>query len=543
MAAVNELSPVLASAHALLEAMPELVLMMRRDGTVRDAGGGRAVPLKIEGSQLGRAIEEIWPVPVAEILHRLVKRAIATREPLEAEFIHDGARFEARVTAQAPDRALCVIRPQLRPSSQEDLRGPETLRATHLDRRGFQRRFKESMAMAALHERPLAVAVIHLDGLLEISRLLDPRVFEQVSSMALARLPQGHCTADASEVQWFIGQSENLLIAVMETADRDAIERCLATLCESLRQPIELRGAVFQLTPSVGVAILGQDASAPRTLLDHARATAVEARRAGSARVFFFSDTLKLRSLARLDIAQELREAIAQRRIRLRYTGRHELATGVRTAWVGYLSWQHPLRGEVRPAEFIGVAEATGLATALSQSLLETIAEDFARLQAASPSPVRLSFGALRHHVLKESFVAEIRGLLSRGGIPAEQLELRVSERAYIARDARVWQALRELGVSLVVDEFGRIVSSLELLSRASVSGLQLERAWVKRLPEEAAVRWCRAVLAVAGAFEITSIAAGVDDARARQALLSLGCREGSGDLYAGSFEPAHPGS
>ena len=96
-------------------------------------------------------------------------------------------------------------------------------------------------------------------------------------------------------------------------------------------------------------------------LLDHARAAAAEARRAASRDVFFFSDTLQLRSLARIDIARELREAIANRAIRLRYMGRHELATGRRVAWVGYVRWLHPLRGEIRPSEFLRVAQTTGL--------------------------------------------------------------------------------------------------------------------------------------------------------------------------------------
>ena len=95
------------------------------------------------------------------------------------------------------------------------------------------------------------------------------------------------------------------------------------------------------------MAVLGQDASTPKLLLDHARAAATEARRRSSSEVCFFTDTMRLQALARLDIAREMRDAIASRDIRLRYVGRHDLETGRLTAWVGYLRWLHPLRGEI----------------------------------------------------------------------------------------------------------------------------------------------------------------------------------------------------
>ena len=113
-----------------------------------------------------------------------------------------------------------------------------------------------------------------------------------------------------------------------------------------MREPITIGDAEFRLTPYAGASILGVDASSPRVLLDHARAAAAEARRAVSRDVFFFSDTMQLKSLARIDIAGELREAIASHAIRLRYVGRHDLRTGRRVAWVGYVRWLHPLADE-----------------------------------------------------------------------------------------------------------------------------------------------------------------------------------------------------
>jgi predicted signal transduction protein with EAL and GGDEF domain len=168
-----------------------------------------------------------------------------------------------------------------------------------------------------------------------------------------------------------------LLALVLDSADRERIEVCVEHICTSLRGPVQLAADVYQLTPSAGVAILGQDASSAKGLLDHARAAVNEARRGNGGRICFFTDTVRLKSLARLDITRELHNAIASREIQLRYVGRHDLATGKLVAWVGYLRWVHPLRGEIRPLDFLRIAETTGLGTTLSRAAADFVSQKF----------------------------------------------------------------------------------------------------------------------------------------------------------------------
>jgi EAL domain-containing protein (putative c-di-GMP-specific phosphodiesterase class I) len=396
------------------------------------------------------------------------------------------------------------------------------------------RRFKESLAVAALRERPVAVAVLYIDEIADIAQIIATRISEQIMSTALARLPLHAGKSPDGAPEWYLGQlGENLLALVVESADRNAIEACVANVCASLREPIAVGDAEFRLTAYAGVGILGVDASSPRVLLDHARSAAAEARRAVSRDVFFFSDTMQLKSLARIDIARELREAIATRAIRLRYTGRHDLRTGRRVAWVGYVRWLHPLRGEIRPAEFLRVAQTTGLATSLSRSVLALLPEDFAALSAPAEADVRISLGVLRDHVLHEDFVKDLQGFLADAAVPPERLEVRIAEKAFVARDSADLRSLQQLGVQFVVDEVGRGGSSLASLARAPIWGLQLDRAWVQALrSDDVARNVCRAGIAMATALGLTPIATGVDSEGERDALLELGCRYGLGDLY-----------
>ena len=522
------------SLDTLIDSLPDLVVLVRRDGIILDCGGGHGLSsLKLTRESVGKRVADLWPEAVAQLIAQLARGAIAARASTEARFEDGGQHYEARLSAQGPDRALCVIRTVLAGAPEEALDITGERPRLQLDRRGFLRRFKDSMSLAALCEKPAAVAVIHLDGLTDIAQSIDANIAEQVMSAAILRLPAQPAGFSGAN-SWYMGQLSDCLLALaLESSDRDVIESGVSDLCASLREPISVGDADFHLNPYVGVAVLGQDAASPKVLLQHARAASTHARRSGSAKACFFTDTLKLRSLAKLDLARELREAIANGDIGLRYVGRHELATGRLVTWVGYLRWMHPVRGEVRPAEFLRVAESTGLAAALSRAVLSCLQRDFTALAPQWDVDVRISFGALRHHVLHEDFAADIARFLAEGAVPPHRLELRIAEKTFVACDPAALTVLRQLGVQLVVDEVGRGLGSLDGMARAPIWGLQLDRAWVTGLrSDEVALKVCRAGISMANALGLTPIATGVDDPVQREQLLALGCRHGSGDLY-----------
>jgi len=530
-------------SDGLLEALPDLLIVVRRDGVVLGhAGGWSCAPMRPLNIAVGQALEAVWPAPVASLLRQLTHKAIASRATTEARLTLAGCPCEVRVSPLGPERVACVVRSVVT-ERVDALETSDELRRPHLNRRGFLHRFKESMGVAALREKPMALAVVHVDGVADIAQIIATKVAEQIMSAAILRLPPQGAEADGTP-SWYLGQlNDNLLALVLETSDRDAIEACVERVCASLREPVDVAASQFHLTPYAGVAILGQDASSPKTLLEHARAAAAEARRTASDRVCFFTDTLQLQSLARLDIARELSEAIVNRDIRLRYVGRHDLASGRLSAWVGYLRWQHPLRGEIRPVEFLRIAETTGLATALSRAMLAGLAEDLQTMGSALDPDVRISFGALRHHILHEDFVDNIRALVSQGGMPVERLELRISEKTFIAHEPTNLHALARMGIRLVVDEVARDVGSLDALARAPLWGLQLDRAWVTALRSDpVALKVCRAGISIATALGLTPIVTGVDNEAQRELLLELGCRLGAGDLFqAGASDIKEP--
>jgi predicted signal transduction protein with EAL and GGDEF domain len=519
----------MTSKTELIDALPDLVLRLHRDGTVLGYAGGRRVnSLRLAPHCLGAPLEMYWPRAVAVLVKQLTVRAIASRGSCEANFTHDAKHYDVTASAEAPDRAICVIRRL----TQTNLTTLAKV-ASGFDRRDFWRRFTDTVSNASLTERAIALAIIFVDGLSDISQLMDSGVCDQLMGIAMQRVGEID-TRDPNEPGWYLGQiSDDELALVIESPIRDIVEACTDRVCASLSIPIELGDATFQLKLHVGAAILGQDATSQSALLEHARAATTEARRSESSLVCFFSDTMKLRSLTRMDIAQELRDAIANGDIRLKYRGRHDLGTGRLLAMVGYLHWTHPIRGEIRPAHFLRVASATGLSTLLSRSLLKCLREDFLTISPHVAQDVKISYGALRHHVLDDAFSADVASVLDDNAIAGDRLELRISESTYVTRHSGDWQAFVSRGVQLVVDEVGRKMSSIDRLARAPLWGLQLDRSCATAVVgDNAASRVCRAVISMAQALELIPIATAVDGENQRAALRALGCLQGIGDLY-----------
>ena len=411
---------------------------------------------------------------------------------------------------------------------------------------GFLARFQDTLSQSAIRERPAALALVYLDGLAEIARVVDAKISDQVLSGAILRLPEeakfatGEARSSDAEAGWYLGQmSAELLAIVVESADREAIERCVGRVCATCAEPVQVGDASFHLTPYSGVSILGQDGSSPRSLLDKARSAAAEARRANSQRIHFFTDTLKLRSLARLDAAREIREAIAGREIRLRYIGRHDLATGRLVAEARVSSMESPAARRAPARRIPGHGGDDRACDPPVPLAARRSVRGFRRARTRTSAGCAAVVRTVRHHLLQDDFVDDIARVLAEGRLSAARLEIRISERTFAAMSLSVYQALHRLGVQMVIDEVGRGFGSLDRLARAPIWGLQLDRAWVTALRSDpVALRVCRAGISAATALGITPIATGVDDVAQREALLELGCRHGSGDLYPAAYGP-----
>ena len=144
------------SSDSLIQGLPDLIVRLTRDGVVLAIQGGRAVgTLRPAEPCLGQNIDTIWPKHLALLVRQLARKAITDRTSLDARFQDRGRDFEAQVSVQGPDRVLCVLR-ALSAAAPSDADATVERLGPQIDRRGFMRRFKESVAAAALREKPMA---------------------------------------------------------------------------------------------------------------------------------------------------------------------------------------------------------------------------------------------------------------------------------------------------------------------------------------------------------------------------------------------------
>ena len=515
------------SEESLIRAMPDLVAFIRPDGLITDHLGGNSLPFLLgAGDLVGHRIQELLEPAAGAMILRLIRRALAERDSCETAFTQNEDAYRVRVQAQGPERAMCVMQYVAGAALPAHPGTP----GAHAD--GFPGRLRDAVADASLRERSFAVCAIFLDGLADIGALIDFSLRQQVLDTVLQRV-RAAANAESAAFVEIIGDS--VLGAIVTEGERDPLRSAVESIAASIHAPVRLHDATFVLAPHIGVAIFGKDASNPQTLLDHARAAMFEARRAEAGSIQFYSDTVRMLPVVRLDIERELREAIDAGQITLHYRGRHNLSDGRLTGVDAYLRWMHPLRGEIAPAEFLRIAETTDLAPAVSQAALARLALDLPHLRRRFGTDLPICFGPLRQHLCTEQFLRDVFGARHAGAFTSGGFMLRIAERTLgaLSDPKRLLDELLQAQVACVIDEMGSGTISLSQLAQLPIAALQITRRYVVAAPHDAAaLRTCRSVVALAEGLGVEAIAPGIDANANRECLSGMGCAHGLGDLY-----------
>ena len=293
------------------------------------------------------------------------------------------------------------------------------------------------------------------------------------------------------------------------------------------------RGEVW-VTASTGVA-LAVGGGDPDLLLREANAARERARGRGRGRVEVFDDAMRAAAPWHQATEHELRDAIRLEQLRLEYQPIVALAAGEVVGAEALVRWDHPSRGLLRPADFIPLAEESGLIEDLGRWVLQEACSRAAGWQAlgAPDRTLTLSVNVAAQQFRDEAWAAEVAGALSSTGLPARRLVLEITETTLMEDNelfGRRLQELRELGVRLAVDDFGTGYSSLAYLRRMPVDFLKIDKSFVDGVtggPHESAL--ARAVVKLAATLGLAAVAEGIERPEQAEVLTALGCRFGQG--------------
>lgn len=298
-------------------------------------------------------------------------------------------------------------------------------------------------------------------------------------------------------------------------------------IIEAISAPLELLGLDLHPSASVGIAVATDSSASADKLLRDADLSMYRAKERGGGSAELFDPVLYAKALARLELEGELRRAIDEDQLRVYYQPVVSFDGHV-SGFEALVRWEHPVRGLVNPADFIPLAEETGLVVPLGAWVLAHAAAQVARWQETINPALSLSVNLSSRQLVDPEFPTVVRRILEKSGLPARSLCLELTETALIEDPVsaeRCLTELRSLGVRIGVDDFGTGYSSLIYVRRFPVQVLKLDRLFVAGLGENAEDETIAgSVIHLAHELGLEAIAEGVETLEQLHALDSLGC-------------------
>ena len=389
-------------------------------------------------------------------------------------------------------------------------------------------------AMARLSRRPGAVAVLFLDidDFKFVNESHSHLIGDELLRAVPARLGE---VVRRGDTLARIGGDEFALLYTELSGPHEAAAVAQRIL-DGFRRPFTAGGEDIAVSASVGVAVAGDPGPTADGMLADAGAAMYRAKAHGRARFELFDAELRARVHERLDLARDLRRAIAQDELTVHYQPIVALETGAPTGFEALLRWNHPERGPVPPGVFIPIAEETGSIVELGRWVLERACSDLAEWSGAAGSDLELAINLSARQLVDQGLQELIGGLPLTTGFDLGRLSLEVTETALHREDElpaeRLW-ALKELGVGIHLDDFGSGYSSLGHLRRFPIDVLKVDRSFVAGIgddSQDAAI--VAAILPMAAALGLDVIAEGVETSAQAAHLLDLGCRRAQGFLF-----------
>jgi len=415
-------------------------------------------------------------------------------------------------------------------------------RALLLDRLGH------ALAASRRDGSTVATLLLDLDHFKLVNDSLGHPVGDELLVAVAARLGQALRAADTigrpgPEIVAHLGGDEFVVLCERLTREHDAI-RIAERMVDALRTPFELGGQQVFASASIGIALSSADGT-PESQLHDAAAALDRAKERGRARYELFDEAIAARVVDRLQRENELRRAIDQDELRLYYQPIVSVPDRRIVAAEALVRWVHPERGTLAPAEFIELAEESGLILPLGTWVLEEACRQIARWQQrfGDKLPLRVSINVSAHQLAQPEIIDQIERAISEAGADPGRLALEITETVLMEHGeapVTTLEPLKRLGSPLVLDDFGTGYSSLSYLRRLPIDILKLDQSFVAELGPTGEGRGIvAAILQMAHVLDTTVVAEGVETEEQLQLLAEMGCDLAQGYLFARPM-PAH---
>nr|MDQ2694527.1 EAL domain-containing protein [Pseudomonadota bacterium] len=303
---------------------------------------------------------------------------------------------------------------------------------------------------------------------------------------------------------------------VLESLSREEDAAVAARkVLNALKPAIDIEDYELFITPSIGISVFPRDGEDMQALLKSADIAMYRAKEGGRNDFQFYAEVMNVRALERLTLERHLRYALERRELEVHYQPQVDLYDGWVTAVEALLRWRHPDRGLVSPAEFIPLAEETGLILPIGEWVLKEACRQAKVWQEQGLAAVRVAVNLSARQFRQQDLARCIARVLQETGLEARYLELEITESLVmedVEQAVAVLDALKAMGVQLAIDDFGTGYSSLSYLKRFPLDRLKVDRVFVRDIttdPDDAAITL--SVIAMAHSLKLKVIAEGVE--------------------------------
>ncbi len=401
----------------------------------------------------------------------------------------------------------------------------------------FNERLREARERVRSGGRSLALLHINLDRFKLLNESLGHEIADQLLRHVARRLSSAMPEADT------IARLSGDEFAVLFDgySNLSSLARVTNRLLGKLRVPLSVAGHELVISASVGISLLSDSAREVSALVSQANMAMQHAKHLGGNNFQFFTQSLQASTLERLQLEIQLRRAVDEQQLQVFYQPKLCLRTGRLDSAEALVRWHHPQRGMVAPGEFIGLAEETGLISAIGEFVLRKACWQACEWQRQGMAPIRVSVNLSVHQLRQGKLVSLVRQVLEETGLAPQWLELELTESQLLDSVEHIivtFQQLRDLGVKLAIDDFGTGYSSLSYLRRFPVDYVKIDRAFISGLgdgTEDAAI--IQAIISMAHSLGLKVVAEGVENQSQLEFLRSHGCDEVQGYLISRPIE------
>ncbi len=395
----------------------------------------------------------------------------------------------------------------------------------------FIDRLSQSLIQAQRNHTKVALLFLDLDRFKHINDTLGHDAGDQLLKMVSSRLME--CVREQDTVS---RQGGDEFIAVLPDTDAAGAALVANKMLELVIQPYKIAEHILHISSSIGIAIYPDQAKDADTLIKLADVAMYEAKAAGRNRYMCFEPSMNSEAYERLTLENSLRVALERNELELYYQPQVDLIDNHIVGCEALIRWHHPERGMISPAMFIPLAEETGLIGPISDWVLQQAVQQCKdwRDKGLPDLVVAVNLSALQFR--EGNLQEQVRGLLAENDLPADMIDLELTEGILmegVERTLLTLRELRDLGVGISIDDFGTGYSSLSYLKRFPIRKLKIDQSFVRDvILDSSDAAMVRTIIVMAHSLNLHTIAEGVETKEQAEFLREVGCERAQGYLF-----------